>query len=419
MVMKDDMFYGWIVVLAAFLAILVSSIRSYAFGVFIDPLAQEFGWATAPISLAYSISLLLTSFTAIIAGKLSDRFGVRKVMTLGMILVVTGFMLTSQIHSLIQLYLSFALVGIGASAFYVPATTTITRWFHKRKGLAIGITVSALGIGMAFFPPTLERIIYLVGWRSTFVVMGIISLTLLSISIYLIRSSPEDMDLNPDGIEVEENSKPKENPSNKSLTLSEAFKTRRFWIIYFMFMIAQFSAMMVTVHIVEYSRNLGIPSFFAAATLTAIGIANIVGRIFGGWSSDKIGVIKGMMIFFTFQGLALFLLPAVDILYLLYAISILFGLAFGGWVMIYPVIVSEFFGTEHSGEILGMLGTVVGIGGAIGPYFAGYIVDVTGRYDNAFLIGGVMTLIALFLAVLLFYEEKGSNSLLLQKDNKA
>ncbi len=406
--MKDDIFYGWIVVIAAFLAILVSSIRSYAFGVFIEPLHQEFGWSTAPISLAYSISLLLTSFTAIISGKLSDKYGVRKVMTLGMILVTTGFLFTSQVYSLYQLYLCFALVGVGASAFYVPATTTITRWFDKKKGIAIGITVSALGIGMAFFPPALERIIYHIGWRYTFVVMGFISFTLLSISIYLIRGSPKEMGLNPDGTEAEEDPKSGGRSTKNSLTLLEAFKTRRFWIIYFMFMVAQFSAMLVTVHIVEYSRNVGIPSFFAAATLTAIGIANIIGRIFGGWSSDKIGVIKGMMIFFAFQCLALFLLPMADILYFLYAVAILFGLAFGGWVMIYPVIVSEFFGTEHSGEILGVLGTVAGIGGAIGPYFAGYVVDVTGRYDTAFLVGGIMTFLAFLLAVALFFDVQSS-----------
>lgn len=397
--MKNKIFYGWIVVIAAFLAILVSSIRSYAFGVFIDPLSQEFGWSTAPISLAYSISLLLTSFTAIFAGKLSDIYGVRKVMTLGMVLVVIGFLITSTIQTLYQLYLSFALVGVGASAFYVPATTTITRWFDKKKGLATGITVSALGIGMALFPPALEKIIQILGWRSAFVVIALISFSLLSVSIFLMRASPEDMGLEPDGEKTDEVDT--DEKSKEGLTLKQTFKTKRFWIIYMMFMVAQFSAMIVTVHIVEYSRNLDIPGFLAATTLTAVGLANIFGRLFGGWVSDKIGVVKGTIIFFAFQSLTLFLLPFISALHFLYAVAAIFGLSFGGWVMIYPVIVSEFFGNKHSGTILGALGTVAGIGGALGPYFAGYIVDLTGVYDTAFIVGGFMTFLAMALAVIL------------------
>lgn len=401
---ENRVYYGWIVVLAAFLAILVSSLRSYAFGVFIVPLTNEFGWDRAPISFAYSISLLVTSFVAIIFGRISDKYGVRKVMIIGAFLVVPGYLFSSQINSLYQLYLTFAVIGIGSGAFYVPITTTVTRWFDANKGLAVGITVSALGIGMALFPPALERIIDSAGWRTTFASMGLISLVLIILSTYLIRDSPQSI-----GIKTRDegsNDNNDENGKKLNLTLSQAFRTKRFWIIYAMFLVSQFSAMLVTSHIVAYSEGIGIPSFYAAMTLTAIGITNVGGRLFGGWTSDKIGVVKGTMIFFLVQALTLFLFPVAQILHLLYAVSLVFGLAFGGWVMIYPVIVSEFFGTKHSGEILGALGTVAGIGGAIGPYFAGYIYDVTGLYDTAFLVGGLMTLVSLTLAIILYFSER-------------
>lgn len=400
--MKKETYYGWIVVLAAFLAILVSSLRSYAFGVFIKPWTADFGWARAPISLAYSISLLLTAFFAILFGRMSDKFGVRKVLILGLFLVVPGYILCSQIDSLTQLYLCFALVGIGSGAFYVPVTTTVTRWFNKKKGLAVGITVSALGIGMAFFPPALERIIASAGWRTTFVVMAVISTVLLLIATYLIRDSPESI-----GLDIKDSSSKEKNTDNTlNLTLFEAFKTKRFWIIYIMFFVSQFSALTVTVHIVPYSEGIGFSSFYAAMTLTAIGLANVFGRLFGGWTSDKIGVVRGTMIFFMIQSLTLFLITTAGSLYILYAIALLFGIAYGGWVMIYPVIVSVFFGNKHSGEILGALGTVAGLGGALGPYFAGYIYDVTGKYDIAFMVGGLMTLCSLILSIILYFSEK-------------
>lgn len=400
--MKKDVYYGWIVVLAAFLAILVSSLRSYAFGVFIKPLTAEFGWSRAPISLAYSISLLLSAFFAIVFGRLSDRYGVRKVLILGLSLVVPGYIFCSLINSLNQLYLCFALIGTGSGAFYVPVTTTVTRWFNKNKGLAIGITVSALGIGMAFFPPALERIIASAGWRTTFVVMAVISTVLLLIATYLIRDSPESI-----GLEIKDKKSQEKNTDNGlNLTLFEAFKTKRFWIIYMMFFVSQFSALTVTVHIVPYSEGIGFSSFYAAMTLTSIGLANVFGRLFGGWTSDQIGVVRGTMIFFMVQSLTLFLITTAGSLYILYAISLIFGLAYGGWVMIYPVIVSVFFGNKHSGEILGALGTVAGLGGALGPYFAGYIYDVTGKYDIAFMIGGLMTLFSLILSIILYFSER-------------
>ncbi|MFP4609026.1 MAG: MFS transporter [Candidatus Aenigmatarchaeota archaeon] len=392
---NGTIYYGWFVVLGAFLALLISSVRSYSFGVFILPLTEEFGWPRGPLTLGFSLSLLMTSFLGIVSGKLSDRYGVKKVMLVGTVFIVLGFTLTSQITSLLQLYGCFILIGVGASAFYIPVTTTVTRWFDERRGLAIGISVTALAFGMAFFPPILERVIASIGWRSTFVVIGVFSLAVLSLSTFLMKSSPESPKKKKTA-EVEE----------EGYTLKGALKTKHFWVIYFMFLVAQFSAMTITVHIVPYSMDVGIPSFYAATLLTAVGIANIFGRIFGGWTSDKLGVIKGVTIFFLLQSIAIFSLPVSTLLWILYPVALLFGLAYGGWVMIYPVIISRLFGTEHSGEILGALGTVAGIGGSLGPLFAGYIFDLTGVYDLAFLVSGVMCVgaLALSLVFLWFFD---------------
>ncbi|MEF8874388.1 MAG: MFS transporter [Candidatus Thermoplasmatota archaeon] len=394
---NGTIYYGWFVVLGAFLALLISSVRSYSFGVFILPLTEEFGWPRGPLTLGFSLSLLMTSFLGIVSGKLSDRYGVKKVMLVGTVFIVLGFTLTSKITSLLQLYGCFILIGVGASAFYIPVTTTVTRWFDERRGLAIGISVTALAFGMAFFPPILERVIASIGWRTTFIVIGIFSFVVLSLSTFLMKNSPESPEKNKTAEDEEE-----------GYTLKGALKTKHFWIIYFMFLVAQFSAMTITVHIVPYSIDVGIPSFYAATLLTAVGIANIFGRIFGGWTSDKLGVIKGVTIFFLLQSIAIFSLPVSTLLWVLYPVAVLFGLAYGGWVMIYPVIISTLFGTKHSGEILGALGTVAGIGGSLGPLFAGYIFDLTGGYDLAFLISGLMSVGALGLSLvfLWIYDEE-------------
>ncbi len=390
-----DIYYGWFIVLATFIALMVLSIRNYSFGVFIDPLTAEFGWDRAPLTLIFSISLIVSSLFGIVSGRLSDKYGVRKLMAAGTILISTGFLLSSQTQHINHLYSSFFLIGIGGSAIYIPATTTVTRWFDEKRGLAIGISVAAIAIGMAGFPPLLERTIYAFGWRSTFIIIGILTLTALSFSTALMKRSPTDSEDEKARIDEE------------SYTLKEALKTHYFWIIYFMFLMAQFSALTITVHIVPYSTDIGLPSFYAAATLTAVGLANIFGRVLGGWTSDKLGVIKGVSIFFVFQSLAIFSLPLFSGLLAIYSVAVLFGLSYGGWVMIYPVITSRLFGTKHSGAILGALGTVAGIGGAVGPYIAGFIYDVTGFYDLAFLISGFLMLAAFGLSLLFIktYDE--------------
>ena len=386
-----DIYYGWFIVLATFVALLVLSIRNYSFGVFIDPLTRDFGWDRAPLTLVFSISLIISSLFGIVSGRLSDKYGVRKLMAIGTILLSAGFLLSSQIQHLHHLYFSFFLIGIGGSAIYIPATTTVTRWFDEKRGLAIGISVAAIAIGMAGFPPLLERSINAFDWRSTFILIGILTLSALSFSTALMRRSPPDSE--DEKVRIDE----------ESYTLKEALKTHYFWIIYFMFLMAQFSALTITVHIVPYSTDIGLSSFYAAATLTAVGLANILGRVLGGWTSDKLGVIKGVSIFFVFQSIAIFSLPLFSGLIAIYSVAILFGLSYGGWVMIYPVITSRLFGTKHSGAILGALGTVAGIGGAVGPYVAGFIYDVTGLYDLAFLISGFLMLAAFGLSLLFIW----------------
>ncbi len=386
-----DIYYGWFIVLATFIALMVLSIRNYSFGVFIDPLTEDFGWDRAPLTLVFSISLIVSSLFGIVSGRLSDKYGVKKLMGIGTILLSAGFLLSSQIQHIYHLYLSFFLIGIAGSAIYIPATTTVTRWFDEKRGLAIGISVAAIAIGMAGFPPLLERSIYAFGWRSTFILIGILALSALSFSTILMKRSPPSSEDEEKRIDDE------------SYTLKEALMTRYFWIIYFMFLMAQFSALTITVHIVPYSTDIGLPSFYAAATLTAVGLANILGRVLGGWTSDRLGVIKGVSIFFVFQALAIFALPLFSGLLAIYSVSVLFGLSYGGWVMIYPVITSRLFGTKNSGAILGALGTVAGIGGAVGPYVAGFIYDVTGLYDLAFLISGSLMLAAFGLSLLFIW----------------
>lgn len=384
--------YEWVIVFAAFLGMLTTSIPLYSFGVFIEPLADTFGWLRGNISAALAIFNLMVGFVAIFLGKMTDRYGVERVMVLGMAFYVVSLFLTSQIHSLVTFYLCFAGLGVGASSFYVPVISTVAKWFSRRRGLAVGVSVTAYGVGMAFFSPLLELAISNFGWRMTFIYSGILSVVLLTLATYLMESPPPKSHVHVEGSPEEEN-------PNRDFTAGEAVKTPAYWIIYFMILFGGISAFFITAHIVPYAIDAGVAGFYAATLLTVIGIINIFGRIVGGFVVDKLGSARTLAVIFTLQAVTIFLLPRFTSLKPLYIVSLLFGLAYGSWAFIPGVIASEFFGTTHSGSIIGTLETVTGLAGAIGPYFAGFVFDVTGTYDLAFTIAGFITVAAAALAI--------------------
>ncbi|MBS3813246.1 MFS transporter [Candidatus Bipolaricaulota bacterium] len=400
--------YGWVIVFAAFTAMLTTSIPLYSFGVFIEPLTETFGWLRGSISLALAIFNLVVGFVAIFLGRMTDKYGVKQVMILGMAFYVVSLFLTSQINSLITFYLCFAGLGVGASSFYVPIISTVTKWFTRRRGLALGVSVTAYGVGMAFFSPLLELAISNLGWRMTFIYSGVVSIVLLTLSTYLMKSPPERFAAEQkydEGEDIEEEERAAD------FTVGEALKCRAYWLIYFMLLFGGISAFFITAHIVPYSIDAGVSGFYAATLLTVIGLINIFGRVVGGYVVDKLGSARTLAVIFSLQAVSIFLIPQFSRLSALYLVALLFGLAYGSWAFIPGAISSEYFGTTNSGAILGTLETVTGMGGAIGPYFAGFVFDVTGTYDLAFTVAGFITVAAAALAVSLtvFFKERRVN----------
>lgn len=398
-------FYGWIIVLASFLAMLVVSMI-YVFGVFIESLTQEFGWSRADISLAFSVSYSLLTFLAVLSGKMADRYGIRKVMGIGTALTGAGFLLCSQVSSLAQLYLFFGIIGAGGSTLYVPPASTILRWFVRRRGLAIGVAITAFGIGMSFFPPLTEIMIREFGWRATFLIYGIFVLVILSISSFLMKQEPNKGGPTPFG-EVKRTTDFQTTGRANDYTLREAVLTRSFWLIYSLFLLAHVSLLMITVHIIPHAIDIGIVGVHAAAALTFLGVCSILGRIAGGWALDRIGAVNMLTISLITHAIFASVLLGSTGIWSIYLVSAGIGFGYGGWAAAYPAIPAEFFGTKHLGSILGFLDTSVGIGGLTGPYLAGCIYDITNSYHTAFLLGACVMAIAVVLSAVLRKERSG------------
>lgn len=396
---QPKIFYGYIVVAASFLIYMMVWGTYYTFGIFFKPLLAEFGWTRAMTSGAYSLSLILHGLLGIVAGKLTDRFGPRVVVTACGLLLGSGYLLMSQVSAIWQLYLFYGvIIGIGISGGFVPLVSTVARWFVKRRGTMTGIAVSGLGIGTLVMSPLVNWLISTYGWRNSYMIMGIISLVLIISVAQFLRYGPGQMGQLPYGKNGLEE---KRYSQTTGFSLQGAIHTRQFWMLGAVWLCFGLSLGAIMVHIVPHAIALGISTAGAAVILAVIGGLNAGGRVVLGITSDRIGNKLALIIGFALMSVALFWLLAAKELWMLYLFAVLFGFGYGGIVALVSPMVAEQFGLRAHGVIMGVIVFGATLGSSAGPVVAGHIFDMTGSYNLAFLIYAVASVIGLMLILLL------------------
>lgn len=397
---EQGMFYGYLVVAAAFLIMVVMWTVFYAFGVFFKPILNEFGWSRAMTSGAFSLCSITMGLLGIAMGGLNDKFGPRIVMSVCGLLLGTGYLLMSRLEALWQLYLSFGLIlGIGMGGGFVPLMTTVVRWFVLRRGMMTGIVTAGIGIGALIGPPIANGLISTYGWRLSYTILGIIVLAVIVLSAQLLRRDPSQLGQVAYG-ENQSNQKGS-NPGNGGLSLREAARTRPFWVLFAMIFCFGFGVFSIMVHIAAHATELGISPANAANILATIGGVSIIGKVLFGRAADIIGSRKVFLIGFSLMAAALFWLVPAKMAWMLYAFAVFFGFAYGGCVVAEPPLVAVLFGLESHGLILGVIAFGFTVGGAVGPWLTGHIFDVTSSYQTAFLGCALLSLLGLILTAIL------------------
>lgn len=392
-------FYGYIVVLAAFLVVVTTFGVYGAFGIFFNSLVTEFGWKRGVTSGALSLSQVIYGLLGIIMGGLNDRVGPRVVVTICGLLVGAGYILMSQVNSLWQHYLFFgAIVGIGMSGTWVPLLSSVARWFVRKRSLMTSIVVGGLGIGQMIGPLVVSQLISVYDWRTSYAFIGIACLLILAASAQFLRRDPAKMGLQPCGygetaqLEIQDNS--------ASLSPREAIGTFQFWLFATMVFLNGFGAFAITVHIVPHATDLGISGTAAAGILSTLGASSIIGNYVLGGMTDKIGGRKVFIIGCFLMSASLFWLVFCSELWMLYLFAIILGFSLGMGVAESPMI-AGLFGLGSHGLILGMAHFAFTLGAAIGPFATGYIFDISGSYIAAFFTCAVFGIISLLLAVMI------------------
>jgi len=379
---------------------IVASGAFICYGVFLKPMAAEFDWTRAMTSGPYAMFMLLHGLLAILAGKLTDRFGPRIVVTVCGAFFGLSYLFMSQIHFLWQLYLLYGTtLAIGASGSFVPLSSTIARLFVKRRGLTTGILASGMGIGTMIGPPVATSLISSHGWRDAYLFMGIVILGLLLIAAQFLRRNQEE----PEQLRQGGQTKPEAENAAKEVVgagLREVAHTKQFWGLCTTCIICGISVHTIFVHIVPHVTDLGMSPIVAASVMTVFGGANVAGRIAVGSASDRVGSRTCLIIGFVLLTLALFWLQLAKDIGMFYVFAIVAGLGNGGIVGVLSPAVAEFFGMKAHGVILGVVAFCLTSGGAIGPPIAGRIFDTSGSYHVSFLITAILCIAGIVLVFL-------------------
>jgi MFS family permease len=389
MVAKNKLFWGWYVVAGAFLLMVVNYGARYSFGIFVQPLTLENGWSRSAVSLAASINLLVYALGGVGAGRLLDRIAPRWIATAGAATGAAGLLLCTVARTPMELYLAYGLVyGLGSAwAGTVPATSSVGKWFVRRRGLAIGISSMGVGLGTIVLTPAAALVMEFFSWKAGFMFIGLALLVpgVLVAQLLLRRTVPEAYGLAPDGdppLSAAGAAAPRAAPSSAPPRARSIMADSRFRMLALCHGTAVMVTLMSFVHQVPYAIDNGIEKVAAAASLGALGFAGLVGQFFFGWVSDRMSDPKySAALGYTVMaaGMALLLHARTMEMLLLYAV--VFGFGYGCLGPLLPIIAADRFGRQTMGAVFGLLVFfVVGLGGALGPLLGGLVYDLTGSY---------------------------------------
>jgi MFS family permease len=405
--MPARLFYGWVIVAVCFITMGVGVNARTAFSLLFPPILDEFGWDRGVTAGAFSFGFLVSAVLSPALGRLMDRRGPRVVMEMGVGFIGVGLLLATLVSQRWHLYATLGVMVGGGSVClgYTGQGLFLPNWFVRRRGLAMSVAFSGVGVGSIILLPWIQWLIDHGGWRGACRAMGILVLALLVPLNLLLKRRPEDMGLRPDGERALSPAESERRPTNVvdprwaavDWTLARAIRTTRFWWIALGFFTGLFSWYAVQVHQTKYLIDIGFSPAYAAWALGFVSLAGIPGQIGLGHLSDRIGrewvwAVGGLG--FVICYIALLLMRDSPSTRLLYLMVVSQGMLGYGLTSVVGAIPAEIFQGKHYGSVFGTLMLSAVGGGAVGPWLTGALHDATGSYTLAFWIAIGMSMVS-------------------------
>lgn len=385
---RRRIFHGWKIAGAgAVILALQSALILQAFGSYAVVLEERFGWSKTTMSVAYSFNRAESGLLGPLQGWALHRFGSRRVMRLGAVIAIVGFLCFSQVHNEVQFVASFFLIAVGAGLCgFMTVTTETVRWFERARSRALSLTSIGLAVG-GFASPLVVVAIRHLGWRETAAASGVlIGAVVLVLSSWYGRS-PAELGTHVDGVDRRRRDDRPRLSTGRDFSASEALRTSAFWYLAFGHASALLVVGSVIAHLSLYlTSEQGYSLQRASVVAAAIPVAQLAGMVLGGWAGDRANkrlLCAGAMLAHM-SGLLLLTFANGPVMVWMFVV--LHGLAWGLRGPMMSAIRADYFGARSFGQVMGYTSLILMFGMVGGPLFAGILADVTGDYRTGFTI---------------------------------
>jgi MFS family permease len=399
---SSRIFYGWYVLAASFLLLFFQSGGRFSFGIMFKPMAAELGWNRTSISSTYFLNTVFFALTLSLAGKLYDRYGPRWVILVSTVLLAAGYISTSQVYSLWQFHLFYGVltaVGIGGAS--VPLIAALmSKWFARRKGLAISLALSGYCLGQFVLVPIINWFVLTYGWRFSYVLLGFIILAANALVLKVIKGDPEDMGLKPYGYDLVDAAAAPEKPNHtipqpNDLSLMQASKTGSFWFFLLFMFICGSGDFLVAAHLVPLVTDYSVSPTSAANMMAWFGLMSMGGILIAGPASDLIGNKIPIALTFVLRLILFLMILKYPSPIAFYVFAVGFGFTLLITAPLTTTLVGRLYGFTHMGLISGFITTIHHLGGGFWAFMGGVLFDKTGSYQITFTLSAALAVIAI------------------------
>jgi MFS family permease len=388
---QRGLFYGWVVLGSAALIICLGVGTLFSLGVFLKPIEESMGWSRTAISSVALLNWIAMGIGSFLWGALSDRIGGRAVAVMGGLLLGLGMVLSSQVSTLPQFCLTFGvMVGLAVGAFYAPLTATASKWFTANRGLAVALVSAGIGLGTFVMAPVTRWLTTVYDWRVAMIILGDVDWLLIVPAALLIRNAPSDIGVTAHGGEPA--------TIDRNFAARDVVRSPQFWAVSLTHFACCAAHSGPIFHMVTNAIDQGIPRMAAASVLGVSGLSSIAGRIGCGVLADRFGAKRTLIVGLSIQAVMVMLFLLAHDLAGFYALALGFGVAYGGVMPLYALLIRQYFGEKVMGAAYGGVFLVSTLGMGLGSYAGGWFYDHLGSYVGLFIassgIGAAAALIA-------------------------
>lgn len=413
---KQRFFYGWYIVAVGFIANVASSFAlASTLSIFLKPLTADLGISRGVFSLLRSGEGIIGACLAPLVGPLVDRHGGRWLMAAGATIVGAGYLFLGHIENFTQFAaIRLTVVTFGDSLMSsMVANVVIAQWFIRWRGRAFALSSMGVGFAKVCMPIVAAWLLLLLGWRQTWVVFGVLTMALLVLpALLVIRRSPEEMGLHPDGAAGPADAIDSRTTGNSAArtaaaqadvvwSRAEAMRTRAFWLLVISFGISSMGVTGLNLHVFSYVTDIGHSAVIAASVMSVIASMQLASPLAWGFLAERVDDRIAAMLRFVIQAVGLGLAILTGNLFCLYAGFFLYGIGLGGNMVLPDILWANYFGRRSLGRIRGLGLLISQVLAAVGPPFFGFLFDATGSYNLSFGIFGAALMTSALLSLML------------------